>query len=202
MTVRTLLAAFACVWAMTSVTEAATIRQRTTYFIVRGSTLEELDQDLQRRGPLLSGTGARHPGSTEVKFDGQIDYKKTRRGCEVDTTDLSLRLNMTLPRWTPPARVDRSTLIVWRTLEADIQRHEEQHAAIAKNYLKRMEMAIRNLLPERTCEAMEAQVNSVTARYLAEHERVQLEFDAREGREMERRLRRAISRAFREYEDR
>ncbi|MCQ0986233.1 DUF922 domain-containing Zn-dependent protease [Jiella marina] len=177
---------------------AASITEKTTYFAVKGSTLAELDQDLNRRGPFLSETGVRHPGATEVTFDGKVSYKRTSEGCEVDQTNLSLNLEITLPKWTPPKRVSPQTRLIWQTLEADIVRHENRHAAIAKNWLKRTESALRNLRPERTCREMEAMVNTVTARYLAGHERAQVEFDTIEAREVNFRLRRALYRAVQE----
>ncbi|NDV85206.1 DUF922 domain-containing protein [Aurantimonas aggregata] len=179
--------------------EAAKVTQRTTYFAVKGSTLEELDRDLSRSGPYVAETGLRHPGATEVKFDGQVTYKRDASGCQVDQTNLSLTLNMTLPRWTPPKRVAPETVMVWRTLEEDIRRHENRHADIAKEWLKRMEMAIRNLRTQPSCAAMEADVNNITQRYLASHERAQIEFDTIEGREVNFRLRRALSRTMQEY---
>ncbi|HEX2019357.1 MAG TPA: DUF922 domain-containing protein [Aurantimonas sp.] len=183
----------------TAMAQAGTVTQRTTYFAVRGSTLEELDRDLSRSGPYVAETGLRHPGATEVKFDGEVTYKRVDRGCQVDQTDLRLTLNVTLPKWTPPKRVAPQTVLVWQTLEKDIRRHENRHAEIAREWLKRMEMAIRNLRTEPSCAAMEAQVNDVTRRYLASHERAQIEFDTIEGREVNFRLRRALHRTMQEY---
>ncbi|NDW05438.1 DUF922 domain-containing Zn-dependent protease [Jiella pacifica] len=178
-----------------AVAGAASVREKTTYFAVRGSTLAELDQDLNRRGPFVSDTGIRHPGATQVKFDGKVTYKRTPEGCAVDATNLSLDLEMTLPKWIQPKRVPAHTKLIWETLEKDIRRHENRHAAIARNWLKRMESAIRNLRTEPNCSAMEEMVNTVTHRYLAGHERAQIEFDTIEGREVNFRLRRALSRA-------
>ncbi|MEC5290831.1 DUF922 domain-containing protein [Aurantimonas sp. C2-6-R+9] len=181
-------------WLWAGVAHAGSVDQETSYFAVRGSTLAELDEDLNRQGPYVAETGLRHPGATEVKFDGKVTYKKVTKGCAVDRADLGLTLHITLPKWTPPKRVSARTVLVWRTLEADIKRHENQHATIAKTWLKRMEMAVRNLRTERTCADMEMHVNTVTQRYLAGHEQAQIEFDTIEGREVNFRLRRALNR--------
>ncbi|WAP68585.1 DUF922 domain-containing Zn-dependent protease [Jiella pelagia] len=181
---------------------AASVSEKTTYFAVRGSTLAELDNDLNRRGPFLAETGIRHPGATQVKFDGKVTYKRTPEGCAVDAAALSLDLEMTLPKWVQPKRVSARTKLIWDTLEKDIRRHENRHAAIAKNWLKRTESAIRNLRAEPNCSAMEEMVTVVTQRYLAGHERAQIEFDTIEGREVNFRLRRALARAVGEQDGR
>ena len=44
---------------------AETLDETTRYFAIRGTTLAELDRDLNRRGPFVAETGLRHPGATE-----------------------------------------------------------------------------------------------------------------------------------------
>lgn len=173
---------------------SADIKERTTYFTLRGSTLEDLDKELGRKGPLMTATGVRHPGATEVKFDGKVSYAPGERNCRVSQTALSLRLVKTLPKWNATKAASPTTAMIWKTLSDDIARHEADHAAIAKSYVKKMESALRNLKPEADCDAMEARVNAVSTRYLAEHQRAQLEFDTIEGREMNTRLRRLLKR--------
>ena len=172
---------------------AAEVKERTTYFNVRGTTLEDLDRELNRKGPLAARSGLRHPGATEVKFDGNVTYRSAGSRCKVARTDLSLRLVMMLPRWKAPKAASPMTVIVWTTLAEDIRRHEAQHAAIAKLWLKKMESGLRNLAPAASCEAMEARVDAATTRFLSGHAAAQAEFDRVEGRDMNARLKRALS---------
>lgn len=172
---------------------AAEVKERTTYFTVRGTTLDELDRDLNRKGPLMTATGVRHPGSTQVKFDGRVSYREQPNGqCRVEKTDLGVHLVKTLPKWTAPKAATPQTRIVWKTLADDIARHEADHVKIAKLWVKKMESAIRNLGASPNCTAMEARVDGVTARYLRDHEKAQRNFDTLEGREMNMRLRRLL----------
>lgn len=172
----------------------AEIRERTSYFTLHGSTLAELDRELARKGPQTSKGDIRHPGATEVKFSGRVTYQPTGKSCRVAKVNFMLRLVKILPKWTPPRSASKTTVVVWTTLSDDIARHEGDHAKIAKMWLKKMESAVRNLGPERTCEAMEARVNAVGANYLAGHEAAQRQFDVVEGREMNRRLTRLLKR--------
>lgn len=178
----------------TSAALAADIREHTRYFSIGGSTLEELDRDLSRNGPLMAGTNMRHPGATEVKFDGKVTYKPDGGLCRVAKTELTLRLVKTLPKWSAPNSATPSVALIWKTLSDDIARHEGDHARIARSYVRKMESAIRNLGAAKTCEEMEARVNAVSARYLAAHQAAQVEFDVIEGREMNMRLRRLLKR--------
>ncbi|EAU41682.1 hypothetical protein FP2506_14654 [Fulvimarina pelagi HTCC2506] len=172
------------------------VSQSTQFFAVHGGSLAEIDRSLSQSGPMISGSGQRHPGATSVQFDGRVSYKRVNGGCAVDRTEIKLKLKTTLPKWYRPKRVDGRTALVWRTLAADIQRHEKKHSDIAISYLKRLESALKNLRTERTCRQMEAVANTVMSRYLADHERAQREFDVIEGREVNLRLNRALQRSL------
>lgn len=172
--------------------EAATISERATYFNVRGTTLEQLDRELDRKGPLAGTAGDRHPGATQVSFGGRVTYASSGAACRVGRTEFTLKLVKILPRWNPPRSASAATVIIWRTLSQDIYRHEEDHARIARGYVRKMESAVRNLGPRSDCRGMEAAVNATTTRYLKEHERAQLDFDKAEGREVNRRLKRLL----------
>ncbi|WP_193227854.1 DUF922 domain-containing Zn-dependent protease [Aureimonas psammosilenae] len=174
--------------------QAAAINERTTYFTLRGTTLEQLDRELNRKGPTAGGGNDRHPGATQVKFGGTVTYLPNGGVCRISRVDFNLKLVKILPRWTPPKSASASTVIVWRTLAEDIARHEEDHAKIAREYLRRMEAAVRNLGPRRDCDAMEAAVNATTSRYLRQHERAQKDFDFREGRDVNYRLKKLLKR--------
>ncbi|GGD91271.1 peptidase [Aureimonas endophytica] len=188
-----LLLAIGCV-AGTVSARAGGINERTNYFTLRGATLEELDREMNRKGPTTGVGEGRHPGATQVKFGGSVSYKPVASGCAVGRVDFNLRLVKILPRWTPPKSASAGTVIVWRTLSEDIARHEEDHAKIARDYLRRMEAAVRNLGSRGDCRAMEQAVNATTGRYLKEHEAAQRAFDTMEGREVNWRLKRLLRR--------
>ncbi|WP_157944589.1 DUF922 domain-containing protein [Mangrovicella endophytica] len=179
---------------------AASVNEQVKYFTIRGSTPEELDRDLSRSGPLVAETGLHHPGTTQVTFSGRVTYRTVPAGCAVDTAALKLDLTVTLPRWRPSRKPSKRMALIWKTLENDIRRHEAEHGAIARLWLKKMESAIRNLSAERDCETMQETVGAVTARYIADHDQAQIRFDAVEAREINDRLRRAFEAALAQSE--
>ena len=68
------LTAAAALWlALSGTTEAETIvRKSISYFQIGGTTAEELDRELERRGPMTRASGSRHPGATQIKFGGDL----------------------------------------------------------------------------------------------------------------------------------
>lgn len=170
---------------------AGSVSERTTYFMVQGTTLDELNRSFGRGGPLL-GSGERHGGKTAVTFTPAFDYAERQGGCAV--IDASVRLNVvtTLPKWSPPAGATREMTILWRTMRDEIATHESRHAAIAKTWQARMEKEVRSLPPRATCADMKRAADTTFRGDLAEHDRAQRNFDRVESSVANTRVKRRI----------
>ena len=191
-----------------------------SYFNIRGLTGEDLDRELSKHGPILTDTGIRHPGATRIKLGGSVDYGQTgdaskqrlppllnalrnlffpprapgsgRSMCAVTNATVRLETHLTLPRWTDRDRAGRETVLIWDTLLADIKRHEERHAEIARQYARKLESTLEGLHPERTCEQMEAKVDATSKAIIEEHKAAQRKFDHVEAASFERRMTRML----------
>ena len=178
---------------------AGNIKERTTYFMVKGSTFAELDRALGASGPRITSLGGeRRAGATQVGFDGHVTYKPVGSRCGIGNASFSLDLHTTLPRWEPPKRADAETRILWKTLHEDIVTHERHHSVIAKNWLRRIEATVSKLPAERDCPSMERVVNATTRKLLAQHARAQLAFDADESEVIDARLQRKVAHNMRQ----
>lgn len=158
------------------------------YFPIKGSTAADLDEALSSSGPLVKGTGARHPGATEMKFGGSVIYAQHANRCSVDTAKITLHTKIILPRWTQRRRADRDLALIWDTLASDIKRHEERHAEIARQHARKLQKAIEDLRPRENCAEMEAEVARVTEEILAAHDADQARFDRVESINFEKRM--------------
>ncbi|MFB2552122.1 DUF922 domain-containing Zn-dependent protease [Ensifer soli] len=163
-----------------------------SYFAVHGSTAEELDRGLARGGPLMKSTGARHPGATRIKFGGTVSYVTRKGGCAVGTARVTLSTKIILPRWTNRKRASRDLALVWDTLAADIKRHEERHAEIARNHARDLERALNRLRPEASCAALQARVSRLSQEAVEAHDRDQARFDRTEAANFDRRILRLL----------
>ena len=56
---------------------AANLTKTYSYFSIGGSTLDEIQSELSRRGPHVNSTGLRHPGATRMEFNSRIGYANT-----------------------------------------------------------------------------------------------------------------------------
>lgn len=172
---------------------SAEVKERTTYFMVKGNTLAELNRAFGQGGPLL-GSGERHGGATQVTFEGGATYAEVGGRCKVDRAAYRLSLVTTLPRWSPPTNATPDMKVVWRTLRNDVATHEARHAAIAKTWLQRLETRIKALPAESNCARMEKRVAAERREVLNRHDRAQVEFDRRETGRVDARVERQLAR--------
>lgn len=171
---------------------APQITKSYSYFSINGRTAEDLDTQLSQRGPLTGGTGFRHPGATEIKFGGDITYHESEGRCSIGDVNVTLSTRIILPRWKNRKRADGSLALIWDTLSADIKRHEERHAEIARQHARALEQALRALPATRSCATLEQQVGVTSRRIIDAHDVEQLRFDMVEAKNFEARMLRLL----------
>ena len=167
---------------------AASVAKTYSYFMVGGSTLEEIQDELDLRGPEVKTTGRRHPGATQMEFKSRIGYLKGDRGCTISKATVTVKAKIILPRWRRPRAAEKDTRLIWDTLASDIKRHEESHVSIAKNHARELEQALLKIRRQPDCKAAQAEAAEVTRKILAKHDRAQILFDRAEGVNFERRI--------------
>lgn len=174
--------------------QAETITVKTfSYFPVGGRNAAELDAELAKHGPLMKHSGARHPGATRIKWGGSVTYVKRGKGCAVGEAKVTLSTQIVLPRWKNRKRAPAALALIWDTLSADIKRHEERHAEIARNHARGLERTLTRLRPEADCERMQARVDRATADAVAAHDADQARFDRVESKNFDARMMRLLT---------
>jgi predicted secreted Zn-dependent protease len=169
-----------------------------SYFDIRGRTADDLDLELSRRGPTASGSSARHPGATRIRFGGEATYVQSGGRCRIGNVRVTVHTEIILPRWSNRRGASRELSMIWDALSSDIKRHEERHAEIARNQARAMERAIRSLRPQRSCEAMQEAVSDESVRGIEEHDRQQARFDRVEAVNFQNRMLRLLNRRISE----
>ena len=171
--------------------QAASLSKTYSYFNIGGLTLTEIEKELERRGPKLSGTGKRHPGATRMDFNTRLGYRERNGRCAITEARVTVKADVILPRWRQRG-AESDVRLIWETLSSDIKRHEESHVIIARNYARELEDALKAVRPERTCDQTAAKAKQVNDRILARHDAAQDEFDRIEGINFESRILRLL----------
>lgn len=168
------------------------VRKTYSHFSIGGKTAADLDEQLSKHGPLTRNTGARHPGATEIKFGGELTYVEKNGLCSVGTAKVLLNTRILLPQWKNRRRTSAELAFIWDTLLADIKRHEERHAEIARTYARSLERQLTSLRPQKSCEVLQGMVGKITQTVMDEHDRDQMRFDVVESKNFDARMTRLL----------
>ncbi|ESY61366.1 MAG: DUF922 domain-containing protein [Mesorhizobium sp.] len=171
---------------------AANLVKTYSYFSIGGSTLDDIETQLSKRGPQVKSTGSRHPGATQMAFTTRISYARQAGSCRIADAAVTVKVKVILPEWRRPRKADADVKLFWDTLSADIKRHEERHVEIAKNHARKLEEALKATYPRKDCDTAKAKAAQITAAVLAEHDRAQVQFDRVEGVNFESRILRLL----------
>lgn len=171
---------------------AQVVAESYSYFDVGGRTMEAIEAQLDRRGPQVGASGARHPGATRMQFVNNVTYVRTNASCRIQRAVVQLTVKVILPRWVGRSGAADDVTLVWDTLSSDIKRHEEQHVGIARNYAENLQDALRRLKPRGDCDSLKTDVAAVSARTLKRHDAAQLRFDQSENAGFQKRFERLL----------
>lgn len=173
---------------LTTVTACTTTESglRTVYYNVPGTTVEQINEQITRRGP----QNGHAIGTTETRMTPRVKAVREEEGdCRIDSADVALDLIVTLPQWSELNKAEPRTRSAFERLGAHVEWHEQQHVEISQRYAKKIETELAQMPAQKTCrEAM----NNARARFkelFEEHNQAQEAFDASERKAIERRLR-------------
>jgi predicted secreted Zn-dependent protease len=173
--------------------QGASLSKTYNYFSIGGSTLDEIESQLSKRGPQLKNSGKRHPGATRMEFTTRLGYAEGKDGsCRIIKVDVAVKARVILPRWRRSKKAEQDVRLIWDTLSSDIKRHEESHVIIAKNHAREMEEALKGLYTQKNCQIAAAKAKAITTKLLEKHDRAQVEFDRIEGKNFENRILRLL----------
>jgi predicted secreted Zn-dependent protease len=164
------------------------IHKSVTYFSISGDTPSDIDREMLRRGPLSRHTGRRHPGATQIKFNGSATFVAKEGRCVIGGAKVSLSTKLILPRWKNRRRATSEMALIWDTLASDIKRHEERHAEIARTHARQLERTILGLSSAKNCATLKARVNRVSQEAMVAHDKDQIRFDRIESANFESRM--------------
>ena len=171
---------------------AASVTRSYSYFSIGGTTMQDLQQELVARGPMVQSSGQRHAGATQMRFVDKVRFSQAGGKCRISSASVTVKARIILPRWTRRGSGSDETRLIWDTLSADIKRHEENHVSIARRHAREMELALLAMPPQRDCAAVTVKGREAMAQQMKRHDAEQARFDVIEGRNFGKRLDRLI----------
>ena len=185
--IRILLAAsLLCLTALPAPAES--LSKTYSYFSVGGTTLDELEDQLNKRGPQVKSTGRRHPGATQMQFNTRLGYAEKSGYCRITEATVTVKAKVILPRWRQRGKADQDVRLIWDTLSGDIKRHEEQHVVDRPEPRARARKEACQARPPEILRIAAEKAKATADKVLDKHDRAQEKFDEVESANFEKRM--------------
>ena len=157
----------------------------TVYYKVPGTTVEQINEQIARRGP----QNGHAIGTTETRMTPKVKTVRDGDTCRIESADIDLDLLVTLPEWSELNKADGRTRSAFEALSKHVVWHEQQHVEISKKHSRLIEEALVAIPPQKTCRQLMTKARTEFRSMFEEHNREQRAFDAAEREAIERRLR-------------
>lgn len=137
------------------------------YYDIGGQSVPSLWQHISARGPRLGST----PWAAHARWDVRwtFDWRAHDGGCRIETASTSLAVTYTLPRWAGRDLADDELKAKWDRFAMALRVHEEGHGANGLRAAARIEVALGELPPRASCEAL-VRAAEETARRIIDEE--------------------------------
>lgn len=149
-----------------------------SYYYIEGTSALVLTAEMGAKGPTGSD-GRRHPARTS--WDVQWRFRHNIHGdvCKMEKVAVSVGVTAVRPRWRDEAQAPASLQERWKRLVEAADRNETFHKQQAFEAGDRIEAALNNLQPTRTCQELTETANEVANGILLEHKKASREYDER-----------------------
>jgi predicted secreted Zn-dependent protease len=156
----------------------------TVYYNVPGTTVEQISEQIARRGP-QSGHAI---GTSETRMTPHITTTYSDGQCRIVSAEIKLDIKVTLPRWTELDKADQRTRNSFQGLSEHVEWHEQQHVRISRQYARLLEEKLLAMKPESSCRLILRKAREIFRQGFEDHNRAQLAFDDEERPAIEKRL--------------
>jgi predicted secreted Zn-dependent protease len=128
------------------------------YYDIRGTTAAELRAEIARLGPVTDG--ARNQGVTNWRLSWQPVTSVSGQRCSVSSLNVSLTIEIVLPRWTNEIGAQQGLSANWRSYLTGLLSHEHGHKDIATEGADEVRALVKAAQPAASCEAAVATINA------------------------------------------
>jgi predicted secreted Zn-dependent protease len=167
-------------------TATLSVKTRTVYYRISGSTESELRSSLDRHPNVVYPSG-----EPPVRFRSGEDayarwlinwtyrYRQSSSGCRLTAIEVSDRVTFVLPKWQPLPNTSSALRAKWNAYMRHLRVHENGHRQNSITAVKGIERDFRGLSSFSSCSSAGATANRLAYQRLVEANKADIAYDAR-----------------------
>jgi predicted secreted Zn-dependent protease len=159
-----------------SVFATPTVNIETTYYIIKGSTANELRKEMNSKSTIMQD-GELIDAFTSWDVSWQLNWNPKNDKCHITTVSSNLDVTFTLPKWTSRDKADKNTIKQWDRYYKALIQHESGHRDIAVQAAENIEKEILGLGPSSSCKELEKKANQTGKITLNKYIALEKEYD-------------------------
>lgn len=144
-------------------------------YVIHGANARELRMQMETFGPIENNK--RYDANTTWHLQWDLSYLENAHDCTVDKVTVNLAIQTMLPNWSDSQNADTTLQNLWHTFLANLESHENNHAAHGKRAAAEVEAAILHLPAMENCELLVATANNDAEKITAEYKDKDVQYD-------------------------
>lgn len=146
------------------------------YYVVAGSTANQLRQQLNQRGPEWT-PGRRFDAITRWYVRWSYQYAIRNNYCQLISNQVRADITITMPRWQMPPHVSKDLVKRWQRYVIALQRHEDGHRDHGIRAAREVAQALQRFPSQTTCEQLEMFVDTTMMQIIEHYSQKDVEYD-------------------------
>jgi len=159
--------------------KGTSIVTRTTCYRIEGTTMAELDAQMDKKGPRADGTRAVAVTRWVVRWSYQT--RSDDSGCDLLKPSIETLAVFSYPTWDPGDTAGEEAVSQWRDFMHGVEAHEEHHRSLAVKAGLAIRRALMGLPSAGTCSVLEDEADRTFHEVYDLYEAKQEAFDAAAG---------------------
>ena len=151
-------------WMITSLSNDASaeleVSVTTEYYSVYGESAVEINESLQANGP-IGESGKTVTALTKSNLQWHINFLMDDSSCQITSITVSEEITYLLPKLEDIEYLEPELALRWKKFMLAVERHEYTHRMITETSASKMEMSLRNMGPEESCDKLKTRANTI-----------------------------------------
>ena len=125
----------------------------------------------------MGAGGRRFDGYTRWYVSWRYQYSNSGGSCAIASVTTSVKVTMTLPRWSNESGGNSATRQQWARYLAALEQHEQGHRRHGVEAAHEVDRAIAAMPPAGSCDALGANANALGTSILRKYNQLDLDYD-------------------------
>ncbi|PCH46531.1 MAG: hypothetical protein COC23_03930 [Hyphomicrobiales bacterium] len=145
----------------TAFSKNVTVRQKTKYYTISGTTAKEFAYSMSKNGPYSFQHRKRAWATASRDMSYSLLREKTKNGCRLKSVKVSLKITYTMPKLRSGRKVSKRELRKWKRMYALLDKHEKVHGSYYRQLANSARRSLLRIKKARTCRQLDTNARKI-----------------------------------------